>query len=74
MEASERVRDGELWKMFEREKKQFAQMLDKLHNKELNNSQSLVKYYLTDKFKENEMGRACGILKSKNNSNQNFGW
>ena len=38
MEASERVREGELWKMSECKKRQFMQMLDKLHNKELNNS------------------------------------
>jgi len=38
MEASERVREGELWKMFEHKKQQFAQILEKLHNKELNNS------------------------------------
>jgi hypothetical protein len=38
MEVGESIRDGELWKMFERMKKQFVQMLDKLHNKELDNS------------------------------------
>jgi len=38
MEASEKVREGELWKMFEHKKKQFVWMLDTLYNKEINDS------------------------------------
>jgi hypothetical protein len=45
----------------------------KLHSKELHNFYQSTRYNKADKFKENEVGRACGIHERGEKSVQGYG-